>query len=152
MSDPSEDCPPEFVLISEEGVRACGWQPSLGGSCDSITFSSNELSYSEVCGKVIGYQNGNAGGLTSDDAASSNDIDSYYVFGVSITRGSPCQYVWTFITGNSGGSARQIDCPCNEGNTAVIFPSFVGNNYFCESGYPGGEGWPFIRSDPLWDG
>ena len=28
-----------------------------------------------------------------------NDINSYYVDGVSITRGSPCQRVWTLMHG-----------------------------------------------------
>ena len=28
-----------------------------------------------------------------------NDINSYYVDGVSITRGSPCQRVWTLMAG-----------------------------------------------------
>lgn len=36
-------------------------------------------------------------------------------------------------------------CPCNSGASHTL-PSYIGNNYYCESG--GG----YIVSDPLWDG
>ena len=37
----------------------------------------------------------------------------------------------------------------------IPIPSFVGNDYFCETGVPPGEGWYPIRyfpADLLWDG
>ena len=43
-------------------------------------------------------------------------------------------------------------CPCNIGN-AVPVPSFVGNDYFCESGVTGYSVYSMLyTSDPLWDG
>ena len=153
MSDPSEVCPPELRMIEEAGVRACARQTiTEGGSCDSVTFPSYDLSYSQVCGRVTGYQLGNTGGLRSDIEGHSDDIDSFYVHGISITHGSPRQHVWTFIAGNSERDLRNSDCPCNTGNTAVVFPSFVRDDYFCESGWPGSNDWPFLYLDPLWDG
>ena len=79
MTDSTVDCPPGFKLYESGGVRACG-RSDTKGSCASVKFPSNGISYSEVCGKVVGYQ------YASTDASHtlSNSIDSYYVDGVSI--------------------------------------------------------------------
>ena len=93
MSDPSQQCPTELREYDESGVRACGRQHSSGGSCDSVIFSTNGASYSQICDRVIGYQWG------SPDAfgAGNDPIDTYYVEGISITRGSPRQHIWTLV-------------------------------------------------------
>uniref|UniRef100_A0A1X7TM21 Uncharacterized protein n=1 Tax=Amphimedon queenslandica TaxID=400682 RepID=A0A1X7TM21_AMPQE len=109
-------------------VRACGRNSSSGAGCVSVQFPSNGISYSQICGRVTGYQYGSTDGLHS-----SSGIDTYYVDGVSITRGSPRQHVWTLMAGyNELGSSS---CPCNTGSSASV-QSFIGNNYFCESGNP----------------
>jgi hypothetical protein len=104
---------------------------------------------------AIGYQYG------STDAFSYNaveTIDSYYVYGLSVTHGFPRNHIWTFAAGlTEGGSSGQgVNCPCsNPGHPDNILPpSFVGNNYYCESGNPTNT---YIynhlySSDPLWDG
>ena len=81
MSDATVDCPPGFKLYESGGVRACGRSSDNAPGCQSIKFPSNGISYSEVCGRVVGYQ------YESPDAlhAPINNIDSYYVDGVSIT-------------------------------------------------------------------
>ena len=56
MTDSNEKCPDGFSLYSENGVRACGRPFSYGGSCVGTTFPSDSIEYSQVCGKVIGYQ------------------------------------------------------------------------------------------------
>ena len=45
----------------------------------------------------------------------------------------------------------QADCPCATGSTQTV-PSFVGNDYFCESGCPGYHDFTTFRTDRLWDG
>jgi len=55
MSDSTENCPSGFRLYETRGVRACG-RPNGGPSCASVTFPSNGISYSEVCGRVVGYR------------------------------------------------------------------------------------------------
>ncbi len=50
MTDSTVDCPPGFKLYEVNGVRACG-RPDTKGSCVSIKFPSNGISYSEVCGR-----------------------------------------------------------------------------------------------------
>ena len=55
MSDPSVECPSGFRLYESGGVRACGRPVSSGGSCASVKFPSNGISYYEVCGIMVGY-------------------------------------------------------------------------------------------------
>ena len=152
MSDPSQDCPTEFRLHSGNGVRGCGRLVSSNPSCDSKTFSSNSITYSEVCGRVLGYQYATADAIGSNNDGH-NDIDSYYLDGISITRGSPPrQHIWTYMAGVSEVRSDQYSCPCNEGSTVAV-QSFIGDDYYCESGNPvSGIGGILYSDDTLWDG
>uniref|UniRef100_A0A1X7UU48 Fibrinogen C-terminal domain-containing protein n=1 Tax=Amphimedon queenslandica TaxID=400682 RepID=A0A1X7UU48_AMPQE len=146
MSDATQNCPSGFRLYQSGGVRACG-RP--GSGCVSVQFPSNGISYSQICGRVIGYQYHSANAFHGP-----SDINSYYVDGVSITRGSPRQHVWTLANGLSDSHTyvEPWNCPCSTGSTQTV-PSFVGNHYFCESGNHA-SGWvnTLYTSDPLWDG
>ena len=57
MTNPNEKCPTQFRLYSQNGVHACG-RPvtSDGGSCVYIGITFPGIKYSQMCGKVIGYQ------------------------------------------------------------------------------------------------
>ena len=83
-----------------------------------------------------------------------NNIDSYYVDGVSITQGYPRKHVWTLMAGLFSNISSGFSCPCNTppGYTQNI-DLFIGNDYFCESGNPTNS-WSTIlySDDPLWDG
>ena len=69
---------------------------------------------------------------------------------VSITRGNPRLYIWTLAAGLRENAANRNNCPCDGGPSA---PSFVGDNYYCESGYNGTDHPSgLLTSDPLWDG
>ena len=148
MSDPSQQCPTELRLYNESGVRACGRQITSGASCNSVTFSTNGVSYSQVCGRVIGYQYGHTDAIYS---ALHHSIDSYYVDGISITHGSPRQHIWTLMGGYIETGTDTWFCPCNNGSIASV-PSFVGDDYFCESGTLAYHGVKLYPDDPLWDG
>ena len=168
MTDSTENCPSGFRLYQSGGVRACGRANSIEGSCVSVQFPSNGISYSQVCGRVVGYQFG-----TTDAAypgsyfgegyghiivASHNDINSYYVDGVSITRGSPRQHVWTLMAGLNEATTSfyngGYNCPCSQGSPQnSTLQSFIGNEYFCESGNTDDILQHILyTSDPLWDG
>ena len=161
MADPSESCPYGFQLYQHGGVRACGRQSSSVGSCVALKLLDDDISYSQVCGRVVGYQ------YRSTDAVDStigtrahNDINSYYVDGVSITRGFSHQHVWTLMAGLHEASYYNVvndgryNCPCSQGNPQnSILQSFIGNDYFCESGNPATDGTYqsiLYTSDPLW--
>ena len=146
MSDATQNCPSGFRLYQSGGVRACG-RTKTYASCVSVQFPSNGISYSQICGRVIGYQYGD----TDSVRESVNNINSYYLDGVSITRGSPRQHVWTLYAGVSSDYNDNGDaCPCAGGTSPQ---SFVGNNYFCESGTSNRYNFNgLFTSDPLWDG
>uniref|UniRef100_A0A1X7VMY6 Fibrinogen C-terminal domain-containing protein n=1 Tax=Amphimedon queenslandica TaxID=400682 RepID=A0A1X7VMY6_AMPQE len=151
MSDSTVNCPSGFRLYQSGGVRACGRPVTSSGSCVSVQFSSNGISYSQVCGRVTGYQ------YSSPDSVNSNiDLNSYYVDGVSITRGSPRQHVWSLMAANCEVNfyfTFDRFCPCGTGSVVSV-SSFIGDHYFCESGI-GGAGFyrkQLYTSDPLWDG
>ena len=155
MSDPSQQCPTDFRLYDESGVRACGRQTSSVGGCTSVTFSTYGISYSQVCGRVLGYQYRSPDAVDptlGNGAISHNSIDAEYVDGVSITRGSPRQHIWTLMAGVREGLSTNLECPCNAGSTVSV-QSFIGNDYFCESGNTQ-SGWVsrLYIEDPLWDG
>ena len=143
----SEKCPDGFRLYSENGVRACGRPVSSGGSCVGITFLSGNIEYSQVCGKVIGYQVGHTDGAHH----TTSSINSHYSDGVSLTHGNPRSHIWTFMAGSSDEKLHS-QCPCGSLGPQTP-PSFVGNDYYCESGNPK---YPvkgkFYTNDPLWDG
>ena len=115
-----------------------------------ISFSARGTSYTEICGRVTGYQYGSPDGIYPNNP-NHYDIESQYVDGVSITYGSPRQHVWTFIASIYEQYAYQSTCPCNTGANIVV-QDFIGDDYFCESGNPN-TGWSKqLYSDKLWDG
>ena len=141
MSDPNEKCPEEFRLYEENGVRACGRPSTSSGSCVSTTYPSKDISYSQVCGKVIGYQFGSPDGSNND---------GIYIDGISITHGNPRSHIWSFICGTHESHASS-NCPCGTVGPKTA-PSFVGDDYFCESGAPSPWQAKLYTGDPLWDG
>ena len=149
-----DSCPNGFRMYSEGGVHACGRPATSSGSCVGTIFSSSGIKYSQVCGKVIGYQVGWPD--ASGDRASNikNNINTYYVDGVSVTHGNPRKHVWSLICGESDRNGRNSQCPCGHIGSFSA-PSFVGSDYYCESGHQG-KSRPnfgvFYTSDRLWDG
>ena len=150
MSDPSQQCPSVWREITTPH-RVCGRRSSIGG-CEGLNYTTGSEQYNQVCGRIIGYQIG----IPNAFNANGQTIDTNYVNGISVTYGSPHQHIWTFAAGvdEQGGVNR---CPCIVGNTAARsrVPSFVGQNYFCETGitqWPGTYGVFYPNGDLLWDG
>ena len=128
MSDLTQTCPPAWELIATPR-RSCA-RPSDASlySCYSAMLSTQGIQYSQVCGRIIGYQKGqpqaffNSGWRTIDDR---------YVDGVSLTYGSPRQHIWTFANAlQEAQGYSQSKCPCTNSNeqTTINIPSFVGND------------------------
>ena len=139
MSDPTEECPPGFRLYNQNGIKACGRPASSpGDSCQSVKFPSYCISYSEVCGRVIGYHYGHPDAI-APYRSQKNNLNGAYVDGVSLTRGNPRKHIWTFMAAlqeNNFLSNGIHECPCAP-NSPLTVPSFIGNDYFCESACPG---------------
>ena len=153
MSDAAQNCPSGFRYEVSGSVRTCGRTSNSPSCSPSLTFPTNGLSYTKICGRVRGYQRGSTDAITPD--SQHNILNSYYVDGISITRGSPREHIWSFIAGVfSIRQGNDNNCPCTTGsNQANNIQSFVGNDYYCESGNPNND-WSktLYPDDPLWDG
>ena len=129
MSDPSQQCPSAWREYNTSGVRDCGRPPTADSSCPGVFqgYATNRQ-YSRVCGRAIGYQIGSTDAFGYQ--ALEQPIDSYYVYGVSITHGSPCNHIWTYAAGVSEGQYRyqRDNCPCSNPSHPdnAYPPSFVG--------------------------
>ena len=152
MTEPGATCPDGFVTKNYNNIdhSLCGNNLS-GPGCISTFFSTNDLNYSKVCGQIRGYQYHSPDGF---EGSLSVGLDSYYVCGYSITRGNPRRHIWTYAGGIHQNQLNIHDCPCNTGFTQNLPPSYVGNDYYCESGLPLNETFTSLLypNDTLWDG
>ena len=154
MTNTSQECPSAWMQYVSTEVRACERIQNVNGGCESTFFPINHQ-YSKVCGRATGYQ---VGGSAAFGWTTQQTIDTYYLYGLSLTYGSPRMHIWTFATGISEGDQPRADwhCPCTDPTDPrnAEIPSFVGDNYFCESGNPTNT-WianHLYSGDPLWDG
>ena len=95
------------------------------------------------------------------ECLSSLGLESVYVEGVSLTHGAAgsLQHIWTFVealyeNSNVGNQHDVFACTNTLHPWPHQVPSFVGNNYFCDTADPEP---PFslealYEDDPLWDG
>ena len=151
MSDPSQQCPSVWREITTPH-RVCG-RRSATCSCEGVNYTTGSEKYARVCGRIIGYQVGNPDSFRS----SCLSIDTPYVEEVSLTHGYPRKHIWTFANGvDEQTTYTCCTCPCVTGSTGSDkIPSFVGQNYFCETGltrWPVRNGVLWPDGDPLWDG
>ena len=153
MTNTSHQCPSGFTEHNESNMRTCRKADTSAG-CWSVMMDV-PYQYSRVCGRIRAYQ---VGTTNAFQGRSDPSIDSAYVDGVSLTRGSPRQYIWTFVSGlqKRSGEYRPSVCPCNDAG-APSPPAFVGDDYFCDSGnprfVPPSPTNPTVYfDDPLWDG
>ena len=153
MTDPSHSCPPAWKEVTTP-KRTCARTTDRPG-CDSAVFPANGYRYSRVCGRIRAYQCGRPDAFHSG----SSDINSHYVEGVSITHSDPRQHVWSFAAGRYESQPGGNACPCSSLYSGDHVPSFVGSDYFCDTGadtlLPGcnlNTGVRFFTDDPLWDG
>ena len=77
--------------------------------------------------------------------------------GISITHGpSPRHHLWTYAVGlnaNPDNYLPQYQCPCTVLGTTMTLPTFLGNDYYCNSGNPSTSSLinGHLYPDRLWD-
>ena len=155
MTDPNTDCPSGW---RETGYskRTCGRASNGFRTCGSVAFSVSGGEYSQVCGRIKAYQWGSHWGFYGYRAGH-NTTDDVYFSGVAVMHGSPRQHIWTFVAGSSENDTSTFACPCDS-RYYIPIPPFVGEDYFCESGYIYPGYWEptsqstFYSNDTLWDG
>ena len=154
MTQPGASCPNGFVTLNYANINhnLCGNYLNTGG-CISTFFNTNGLNYSKVCGQMRGYPYNSPHGFESSYYGVG--LDDNYVCGYSITHGNPRQHIWTYAGGIYPNGLHVFDCPCNTGYFYNLQLSYVGNDYYCESGLPLHQSLllaVLYPNDPLWDG
>ena len=149
-----DDCPSGWRKDTYSGVSFCRVDSDSGGICSSTSFPTNGVTYQRVCGRARGYQKGRANSFAAHYRVS-QQLDGYYVDGLSITYSSPRQHIWSYAVGayDDGGDCF-CNCPCGN-NGGADAPSFVGSNYYCESGNINIQNYmdlTYYLNDSLWDG
>ena len=163
FNDTSTSCPSGFRESSVDSVtRTCGIESS-GPACPAVMFSTSGVEYTKVCGKVLAYQFSSPDAFGSTRSIKENrTIDSNYVDGVSLTHGSgPREHIWTFAAAmDEYGGLREGDnvCECSHSQrNGRPPPSFVGQDYFCDSAIQGQfideiDAGRIFSDNPLWEG
>ena len=149
-----DDCPGEWRKATQSGVSFCRVASDGSTTCSSANFSTNGISYQRVCGRARGYHKGDTLAYYGERAYGAT-VDQCYVAGLSITYSSnPRQHIWTFASGRGERYRNRWNCPCSvHGGYSPSQSSFVGNNFYCESGSldkPNINTYHF--NDTLWDG
>ena len=126
----ANSCPKGFQFHKQGQSKACGRMSTKTSSCQSLNFPVG-FDYQRACGRVFGHQLGHTSALYNG----AKTIDGPYVDGISLTHGSPRKHIWTFMSSFSAIQAKytKLNCPCSKGSIQKV-PSFIGNDYFCESG------------------
>ena len=110
-----QNCPLELQQkIFNDNITTCVARENNRG-CTSIFYSSLDIPYSRVCGKIRAYKIG-----TPDGFSRINEIDNNYLDGISITINTSTnrEHVWSFAAGEDVCVNSQ--------------PDFVGNDFSCD--------------------
>ena len=151
MTNSSSQCPSGLRERKHHGQRLCTKDTNDGG-CSNVFFKVSNVSYDQVCGKIIAYQYGSPNSFHTG-----GPIDGVYLDGISLTNCEPREHIWSFGAGlDEVGSYPSSNCPCTnttQAASATAPPDFVGNDYFCDTGstneYQKNR---LYFDDPLWDG
>ena len=148
------ECPEPLERFAVNGNWYC--RRNVTGGCTSINFSALEKNYTAVCGMVEGYQYGSMDGFERSSAFKTPD--DLYAEGISITHGSsPRHHLWTYTVGQNAnpdpGYSTADQCPCTTEGTSSTLPTFLGNDFYCDSGNPSRNSYSNVHvyPDRLWD-
>ena len=157
MNDASTTCPSGWNMTGYS-KRTCGRATDGANKhfCDSATFPVRGGEYTRICGRIRAYQWGKPEAFAPFNFGEVTIIDGVYADGVSLTHGTPRNHIWTFAAGLAEYNQHSTySCPCDT-TTDIRIPSFVGEDYFCESGINGPWGgnsfFTLHSNDTLWDG
>ena len=148
MRDPNQTCPSQWRLYDQGSLRMCGRRLHNSFACDSASFATGGRAYTQVCGRLTGYQYGSPDGATHGTYRG-NDINEPYLDGVSITYGRPRKHIWSFFA-----SWNNWGCCSEEHLNHTRFLDFIGENAFCDTGNVDNENWhnTLFTDHPLWEG
>ena len=146
-----DSCPTGLRTVTNTTTNQTACGRTANGGCTSLQFSP-DCRYTNVCGRVRGYQD------HSPDAfgTGTDSIDSHYIDGISITYGNPRTHLWSYVIGwletNTRYTGAQCPCARPDPTDRSGVPSFVGEHFYCESGFTSRVINGIVWEDPLWDG
>ena len=153
MTNDNSSCPRHLELIEQSGKRMC-YSPLIGARFTSVVFPTFNIKYNHVCGRAVGYAYGGPLAFFYSVSGSYKSIDQPYVQGLSITYtiNDERKHIWSLVGGYSNsGDGTAWNCPC-AGGSSYRPPSYVGNDYYCESGTHSTPSGKWYMDNPLWDG
>ena len=108
MSYETSSCPGDLQL-HQTPMRYCGGMPLQSAKAN---FSTLGIIYSQVCGRMIGYQIGNPNAFSpyvNDQIRLDHVLD-----GVLISYGEKREHIWAYVAGwqRVPTTARKSTCPC----------------------------------------
>ena len=154
MSNSNDSCPTGFKTLTSP-KRLCAMNTD-GAGCSSAYLHVHGVEYSQVCGKIIGYQQKSPDAFGAYYNNQALTINQAYVDGISLTHGqNPRNHIWTFVAALHEIPAHPYRvCPCtnNHNQQTIPIPSFVGSDYFCDTASSQNFEFRFYPDNPLWDG
>ena len=151
MEDRRQYCPDSLRLVTNSSPhrRACARKTTSG--CTKLPFSAFDIQYTEVCGRIRGYQHRTTDGFTG------SHLTNIYTDGVTITHGSPVHHIWSYVAGLLE-NPQDVEytgniCPCvyPTGDSRRASRNEIGDNYYCESGLHKTPSLNWDTSDPFWN-
>ena len=147
------ECPEPLERFAVSGSWYCR-RTAL--PCTSVHFSALGKNYTAVCGMVEGYQYGSMDAFVPSTA--SKTPDDLYAEGIFITHGSsPRRHLWAYAVGLNAnpdsGFFPNTQCPCTAAGTSRTLPTFLNDDYYCDSGNPSRNRFinDHLYPDRLWD-
>ena len=157
----SDTCPSNLTKYEVDGTTMCGRHNSTLSTqpCNSVYYPSEGVEYSHICGRAVGYAySGSGSGFYTCGfwwPQGRDNINALYDSGITIVKGpsNDRRHIWTYAAGRQEVPGVDCNCPCAP-TDGVDPPSFVGNNYFCESAtkyQPPAEG-QWFTNYTMWQG
>ncbi len=116
MRDFNAQCPGTLTERINSSIRTC---ETPSASCYQVTYSTKNIDFIEVCGKIRAYQVGVINGFSNSNGAE----------GIILFYGIPRQHIWTFVAAQSEVGNPSSNCLCtniNQASSAGSPPAFVG--------------------------
>jgi len=148
MSSNTSTCPGNMTLIKTP-IRSCGAIPY---ECSRATFSTHGVTYSQVCGRVVGYQVGKTAAF--GPYVNDQEYPELVIDGVLISHGQRREHIWAYAAGLQSMPTKALNyyCPCTSYLYTGVVPAFIGNDYYCDSGVDGTPTAGTFYTKPLWTG
>ena len=153
VTNTTTSCPDPLTLYDVSGKKLCWPTSTASTKCDSLIFHTYHIPYNFVCGKAVGYSYYQTCAFRYSTTTGYNTIDGAYLSGLSITNGNQRQHqhIWSYAAGYLDFGNNLCNCPCAF-HVDRAAPSFVGCDFYCESGTHRTPSRQWHTSNPLWDG